>query len=110
MLTTLISMIANILFCILLNVSFYTDRAPMPDGSFRQWRRSPADRLSLSGQSALLYLQFALAAVSVVTGILALCGVKSSTVRTVQLIASAASAVLFVVILIVTGNSHAKYA
>ena len=110
MLLCIISIAANVAFFFVLNARLYTDRAVLPDGGYREWRRSPIDRLYISDMRALLYLQIALAAVSVISGVLVLFSVKSSAVRTVWLVSTIASALMFVVILIVTGNSHVRYA
>ena len=110
MLFSVLSIIANAAFMAVLNVNLYTDRARMATGEVREWHRSPVSRLYIMDRPALLYLQILFAAVSVITDILVLCGVKSSTVKTVQVVSTAASAVMFVVIMIVTANSHAKYA
>ena len=110
MLLSILSIVANILFFVVLHLSIYTDRAMMPGGQVRQWQRSPIDRLRISGQPALLYLQILFAAVSVVTGILLLCGVKNSVVKKVRLISTIASAAMFLVIMIVTGAVQPRYA
>jgi len=110
MLFSIISIAANILFFVILNIRFYTDRAHLPDGLEREWNRSPIERLSLSDQNYLLYLQIALAVVSVVTSILILAGVKNNVVRIIRLVSSIASLIMFIIILIVTNNTHAKYA
>ncbi len=110
MLLSIVSVIANILYMVVLNIAFYTDRAMLPDGHYREWHRSPVSRLSLSGQEWLYYIQIALAAVSIIASILALLGVKHRVVRIVQIAGMIASTVMFVIILIVTNNIHAKYA
>ena len=110
MLLSVVSLIVNAAFIVLLHVPFYTDRAPMPDGSVRKWSRSPVGRLQLADNVFLLYLQIAAAAVCAVTSVLVLCGAGGDAVRKARNVSLIVSAVLFLVILIVTGNSHAKYA
>ncbi len=110
MLLSAVSLIVNAVFIVLLHVPFYTDRAPMPDGSVREWSRSPVDRLQLVDNVFLLYLQIAAAAVCAVTSVLALCGAGGDPVRQARSVSLIVSAVLCLVILIVTGNTHAKYA
>ncbi len=110
MLLSMISLIVNAAYGVVLNLDLYTDRAPMPNGGVREWKRSPITRLNISGQSALLYLEIAFAVVSVVTSILVLFGLKSRAIRIVQLVSTAASTVMFIIIMIVTGNSHVNYA
>ena len=110
MVISIISIVANIVFFVVLNLEIYTDRAPMPDGSIREWSRSPVARLGIADQSYLFYLQIAIAAVSIVTGILVLIGVKNNIVRIIQIVSSIASLIMFIIIMIVTGNTHVKYA
>ena len=107
---TILSIIANIVYLAVLNRELYTDRAMMPTGEVREWHRSPAARLNIADQSFLLYLQITLAAVSIIAGLLLLFGVRSRVVKTIQLISTAGSTAVFIIIMIVTGNSHAHYA
>ena len=110
MLMSIVSIIVNVVYLIVLNTAFYTDRATMPTGDVREWHRSPVARLNISGQSFLFYLQIALAAVSLITGVLFLLGVRSSIVKTIRLVSTIGSTVMFMIIMIVTGDSHAHYA
>ena len=110
MLLSIVSIIVNIAFFVVLNLDLYTDRAMMPNGQVREWSRSPITRLRISGQSALLYLQIALAAVSVVSAVLVLFGVSSRIVKIVRLVSTVASAVMFIILMIVTGNANVRYA
>ena len=70
MLITILSIIVNIVYVVVLNLELYTDRAMMPTGEVREWRRSPAARLNISDQSFLFYLQIVFAAVSIITSVL----------------------------------------
>lgn len=106
----ILTIIADIIYIIVLNTAFYTDSAMMPDGKMRHWQRSPLSRLNLSDMSYLYYLQLLCIAVSVVTAVMLLFGMKSETLKKVWIISSIISALVFVIILIVTANSHAKYA
>ena len=81
----------------------------MPTGEIREWHRSPVTRLNLSGQSFLFYLQIVLAAVSILTSVLLMFGVRSSIIKTIQLVSMIGSTVIFVIIMIVTANSHVHY-
>ena len=109
MLMTLLSIIGNIAFFIVLKMEIYTDRAMMPNGKVREWHRSPITRLHISGQSFLIYLQIVLAAVSMISSVLFLFGVRSSVIRTIQLVSTIGSAIVFIIILIVTSDSHVNY-
>ena len=109
MLISILSVILNAVFCVVLNTEIYTDRARMADGRVREWHRSPVVRLNIMDRSALYYLQLLFVAVSVITSVLILLGVKSSIVKTIQIISTAASVITFIVIMIVTSNSHANY-
>ncbi len=110
MLMPILSIIVNIVYFVVLNIEIYTDRAMMPTGEVREWHRSPVARLSISDQSFLYYLQIVLAAVSIITSVLLLLGVRSNIIKTIQLVCTIGSTVMFVIIMIVTANSHATYA
>ena len=110
MLMTILSIIANIAYFAVLNMNIYTDRAMMPTGEVREWHRSPITRLHIADQSFLIYLQMVLAAVSMLTSILFLFGVRSKTLRTIQLVSVIGSTIVFILIMIVTSNSHVNYA
>ena len=110
MLTTILSIIVNIAYLVVLNMNVYTDRAMMPTGEIREWHRSPIARLNIADQSFLFYLQMILAAVSIVTSVLFLFGVRDRIIRTVQLASVIGSTIVFIIIMIVTSDSHAKYA
>ena len=110
MLISIISIVANILFFVVLNLNIYTDRTSFPDGSTREWQRSPLARLELSDQRYLFYLQIAVAAVSVITSILVICGVKSNAVKIIRNVSSILSLIVFIIIMIASSNTHAKYA
>ena len=109
MMMAILSMIANAAYLVILNIAFYTDRVKMPTGEIREWHRSPVTRLNLSGQSFLFYLQIVLAAVSILTSVLLMFGVRSSIIKTIQLVSVIGSTVIFVIIMIVTANSHVHY-
>ena len=110
MLLSIISIIANVVFFIVLNIDMYTDRAMMPNGQYREWQRSPITRLNIADQKYLLVFQIILAAISVITSLLVLFGINSSTIKWIQRISTAASAVVFIIIMIVTADSHVNYA
>ncbi len=110
MLMPILSIIVNIVYFVVLNIEIYTDRAMMPTGEVREWHRSPVARLSISDQSFLYYLQIVLAAVSIITSVLLLLGVRSNIIKTIQLVCTIGSTVMFVIIMIVTANSHVTYA
>ncbi|MDO5439886.1 MAG: hypothetical protein Q4F09_07685 [Erysipelotrichaceae bacterium] len=109
MLMNIFSIILNVVFFIVLNTQIYTDRAKMPTGEVREWRRSPVDRLNIADQSFLFYLQIAFAVVSIISAVLLLFGVRSSIVKKVQLITTIGSAVMFIIIMIMTSNANVKY-
>lgn len=110
MLRSIISIILNVLYFVILSIPMYTDRAHMENGSVREWHRSPIDRLNISGMSWLFYLQIVISVICTVTSLLMIFGVKTKAIKTIQLISLIASVAVFAVIMIITGNSHAKYA
>ena len=109
MVLSIISIVLNVAFFVILNLDLFTDKAHMADGSVRTWQRSPLDRLDAADKRWMLYLQIFLAVVSVVTSILILAGVKNNAVKITRLVATIASAVMFAVILIVSKGIHPKY-
>ena len=110
MLLSILSIIVNIAYIAVLNIPFYTDRAMMPDGHYREWHRSPVSRLYVSDQPWLYYLEIVFAAVCILASVLILLGVKHKVIRTVQIASIIASTVMFIIIMIVTNNIHAHYA
>ncbi len=107
---SVLSILANIVYILILNASLYTDRAAMPNGEIREWHHSPLYRLSSADQMFLFYFLLVCIAVSAVTAILKLAGMRSDTVHKVWLISSILSAAVFFLIMIITGNTHVKYA
>ncbi len=109
MLTSILSIIVNIAYLVILNTAFYTDRVKMPTGEIREWHRSPVTRLNISDKSFLFYLQIVLAAVSIIASVLLMLGVRKSVIKTIHLVSTIGSTVMFVIIMIVTANSHVHY-
>ena len=116
MLVTILSIIANIAYCAVLNMNIYTDKAMMPNGEIREWHRSPIARLRIADQSYLIYLQMILAAISIISCVLFLLGVRERIIRTIQLVTSGLRSsitlgtIVFIIIMIVTSDSYANYA
>ena len=110
MLMSILFIIINIAYFVVLNINIYTDRAMMPTGEIREWHRSPIARLNIADQSFLIYLQIVFAAVSIITSVLFLFGVRNRIIRTIQLVSVIGSSIMFIIIMIVTSNSHARYA
>ena len=109
MLITILSIILNIAYFVVLNLNIYTDRAMMPTGEIREWHRSPITRLNIADQSFLIYLQIVFAAVSIITSVLFLFGVRNNIIKIIQLVSTIGSTIVFIIIMIVTSNLHAKY-
>lgn len=110
MILSIISIIANAVFLVVLNMSIYTDRTLFPDGSVREWQRSPVARLALSDETYIFYIQIAISAICIISSILVMCGVKNKVVKIFQIVSLIASVIMFVAIMILTDNMHAKYA
>ena len=110
MLMTILFIIVNIAYFVVLNLNIYTDRAMMPTGDVREWHRSPIERLNIADQSFLVYLQIVLAVVSIITSVLFLFGIRSKIIRTIQLASVIGSTIVFIIIMIVSSDSHANYA
>ena len=109
MLITILSIMLNIAYFVVLNLNIYTDRAMMPTGEIREWHRSPVTRLNIADQSFLIYLQIVFAAVSIITSVLFLFGVRNNIIKIIQLVSTIGSTIMFIIIMIVTSNLHAKY-
>ena len=109
MLWNIISVIANVAYYMIMNTSFYVDRAMMPNGQYREWRRSPLSRLEIGDRAGVAYVQLAFAAVSVVTSILLLIGVKNDVIKKIQLFSTIGSTVLFIAVIIVSANTFVDY-
>ena len=110
MLQNILSIIANIVYFVVLNLEIYTDRAPMPGGEIREWRRSPFGRLGVADDMVLVYLQILFAAVSIISSVLLMFGAGNERLRKVQRVSTIASTAVFIIIMIVTSMIHAKYA
>ena len=110
MLMSILFIIINIAYFVVLNINIYTDRAMMQTGEIREWHRSPIARLNIADQSFLIYLQIVFAAVSIITSVLFLFGVRNNIIKIIQLVSTIGSTIVFIIIMIVTSNLHAKYA
>ena len=109
MLMSILFIIINIAYFVVLNINIYTDRAMMQTGEIREWHRSPIARLNIADQSFLIYLQIVFAAVSIITSVLFLFGVRNNIIKIIQLVSTIGSTIMFIIIMIVTSNLHAKY-
>ena len=109
MILSIVSLVANVLFFVLLNLDLYTDRAVMADGTTHRWSHSPIDRLDAADMRILFYLQIFLAAVSIISAILVIIGINNKVVKIIQLVSMIASAVSFIIIMIVAGTTHPTY-
>ena len=109
MLLSIISIVINIIFFVVLNLEIFTDRAVLPDGIRRTWHNSAIDRLSAADLNWLLYLQIFFSAVSVITGILYMCGLRNNAVKIIRLVSLIGSAVVFAVIMLVSAATHPTY-
>ena len=109
MLMSILFIIINLAYFVVLNINIYTDRAMMQTGEIREWHRSPIARLNIADQSFLIYLQIVFAAVSIITSVLFLFGVRNNIIKIIQLVSTIGSTIVFIIIMIVTSNLHAKY-
>ena len=109
MILSILSIVANIVFMVMLKLELFTDRATLPDGETRTYTWSAFDRLSAADKNWLGYLQIALVAISVISSILVLVGIKNNVVKIIQLVSMICSAVMFAVIMIVSVNTHPAY-
>lgn len=110
MLLSIVSIIVNAIYHIVLNMDLYTDRAALPDGTIGEWHRSPVSSLAVADQSYLLHLQIFFAVICVGTSLLIMFGVKNHIIRIIQRISLITSTVMFITIMSVAANIHPKYA
>ncbi len=109
MLQSVVTVFLNAVFMIVLHLKLYSDRFVLPGEAARTWRRSPVESLQTADMPALLILQYVFVIVSVVSAVLVLFGVKSRTVRIVRLASAVGSAVMFVLIMIVSASVRPRY-
>ncbi len=106
---SIISIIVNILYFVVLNIDLYTDRAILPEGIREEWHRSPLDRLDVADNRIPLYLFLFFGAVCIISSVLFLFGVKHNVVKIIRLVSVIASTLMFIFIMIYTGAVHATY-
>ncbi len=104
-----VSIIVNPIYVLILRTELYTDTYHLPEGETGVNHRSPIESLYHADQGGLFTLELVFMAVSIMTSILLLCGVKDRVIQIVQIVSTIASTVLFFIILIVAGNVHLKY-
>ena len=109
MLQSVVTVFLNAVFMIVLHLKLFSDRFVLPGEAARTWRRSPVESLQTADMPALLILQYVFVIVSVVSAVLVLFGVKSRTVRIVRLASAVGSAVMFVLIRIVSASVRPRY-
>ena len=109
MVLSIISIIVNVLFFVVMNLNLYTDRAVLGDGIEREWQRSPLESLYTADKAWLFYLQIIVSAISIISNILVIAGVKNNVVKAIQMISTAVSVIVFVIIMVVATTTHPKY-
>ena len=110
MLLSIISIVINFVYLYILNLDIYTDRAMFPNGDTRTWQRSAIERLNLSGESYYFFFQLLMIIICIISSLLRLFGFKNSIIKIVQIASLIISTIIFIIIMIVTNNRHAKYA
>ena len=102
--------IVNAVFYIILNIDLYTDTFHLPDGKVGSHQRSPISSLYTADKPWLLYLQVLMMIVSAVTALLLIFGVKNKTVKIAQIVATAGSILMFIIIMVYTSKAvHPHY-
>jgi len=101
----IVSVIVNAVFFIILNMELYTDTYHLPDGNMGSHQRSPISSLYTADKPWLLYIQVLMMIVSAVTALLLIFGVKNKTIRIVQIVATAGSIAMFIIIMIYTSKA-----
>ena len=105
----IISVLVNAAYFIVLRMDLYTDRYHLPDGKMGVHHRSPISSLNHADMNWLSGLEVLLMAVSVVTSVLLLFGLKNSIVRIIQIVSTIASTIVFIIIMVIAGNVRLKY-
>ena len=109
MILGIITIVMNIIFVVVMYRDLYTDHATFADGTERTFHRSPMDRLEVRDRRELFYLQLFFVVVSVIAGILIIAGIKNNIVRIIQAAGSVGSVIMFIIIMVVAGNTHPNY-
>ena len=109
MVLSIISIIANITFNIIIFLKLFTARVHMPDGGFSVYHLSALDKLNAADLTILVYLQILISMVAVILSIFVLGKVKADIMKKPQIISFIASVVMFIVLMIVTILIHPKY-
>ncbi len=105
----IISVIVNFVYFFVMRIDLYTDRFHLPDGEMGEHTRSPIDSLYSADKGFLFYIELLFMAISVITSIVMLFGVKNNIVRIVQIVSTVASTLLFIIIMVYAGNVHLNY-
>lgn len=109
MVLSIISIIANITFNIIIFLKLFTARVHMPDGGLSIYHLSALDKLNAADLTILVYLQILISMVAVILSIFVLGKVKADIMKKPQIISFIASVVMFIVLMIVTILIHPKY-
>ena len=106
---SIVSIIVNIVYFVILRTDIYLDRYHLPNGETGEHKRSPMNSLYHADMNWIFYLELLFMAVSIITSILLLFGVKNSIIKITQIVSTVASTVMFIVIMVISGNIHLKY-
>lgn len=109
MILSIISIVANIVFFVVLRLELFVDKATLPDGITRTYKWNAFDRLSAADMNWLATLQIALMVISIISAILVLAGIKNNVVKIIRLASLICSAIVFAIIMITSYNTHATY-
>lgn len=102
------SIIANIIYFIVLRKELYKRIATLPSGK-ETYYYSPLDMLYHAGNTGLGDIQRVFAIISVILAILLIVGIKKKFVTIAWIISIATSTILFIAILLYAGSVHLTY-
>ena len=105
---SILSVIANIMYFVVLRMELYTRTATFPSGQ-RTYHYSPLDMLYHAGNTGLKDFQFVFSVISVILVTLLIVGIKNRYVKIAWIISTAASTILFIAILVYAGSVHLTY-
>ena len=105
----IVSIIANIIFIIVLNKDLYTDSYFLPDEQRHYLVRSPYDTLYSADMAGWWKFQLFVTAICIISSFLIIFGVRHKIVKIVQIASAAASLIVFIIIMIICGNVNFTY-
>ena len=109
MILSIISIVANVVFFVLMRIEFFTDRYVLPGDDYRERSLSALDKLDQAGKPELVYIYLFFAVICIIASILVMFGLKHSVVKIIRLVSLIASVLVFAFIMFTALFTHATY-